>query len=211
MRGAGGDVDSRSQLLEAGTALFAERGFDGATVEQIARRAGVNKALISYYFGGKAGLYAAIVKATLGVAAERIQPLRVDPRPAPERLQDLVHTLGEVMAGNPGLPPMLLREVLSGARQLQAELLPLFLAIFGTVAGVIADGVRAGDFRPVNPLFAHLSVVGSLIFFFATEPLRSRLAAEGLLPLAAPLDAGAYVRHVEELMARGFAPPGRKA
>jgi hypothetical protein len=122
-----------------------------------------------------------------------------------------VGALGEVMGAHPGLPPMLLREVLSGARQLQAELLPMFLTIFGTVAGVIADGVKAGDFRAVNPLFAHLSVVGSLVFFFATEPLRSRLSAEGLLPLAAPLDAGAYVKHVEELMARGFAPPGRQA
>lgn len=195
----------------AGTALFAERGFDGATVEQIARLARVNKALISYYFGGKGGLYSAIVRATLGKAAERIQPLREDPRPAPERLRVLVQTLGEVMAAHPGLPPMLLREVLSGARHLQAELLPVILTIFGTVAGVIADGVKTGDFRPVNPLFAHLSVVGSLIFFFATEPLRSRLAAEGLLPLAAPLDAGAYTEHVKELMARGLAPPGRQA
>lgn len=205
------EVDSRTQLLGAATLLFAERGFEGATVEEIARRAGVNKALVSYYFGGKAGLYAAIVKTTLGAAAERIVPLRDDPRPAPERLSELIRTLGEVMRRHPGLPPTLLREVLSGARHLQAELLPVFLAIFGTVAGVIADGVEAGDFRPVNPLFAHLSVVGSLVFFFATEPLRGRLASEGLLPLAVPLDAEGYVDHVVELVTRGFAPPGRES
>ncbi|MCP4657706.1 MAG: helix-turn-helix transcriptional regulator, partial [bacterium] len=46
---------TREALLEAATELFAERGFDGAKVEAIARRAGVNKAMISYHFGGKQG------------------------------------------------------------------------------------------------------------------------------------------------------------
>jgi hypothetical protein len=115
------------------------------------------------------------------------------------------------MTRHAGLAPMLLREVLSGGRHLQSELLPLFLTIFGTVSGVIAAGVREGHFRRVDPLFAHLSVVGSLIFFFATEPLRTRLAAEGLFPQAGSLDPADYLAHVEELMTRGLAPPGRRS
>jgi hypothetical protein len=54
-------------------------------------------------------------------------------------------------------------------------------------------------------------VVGSLIFFFATEPLRTRLAAEGLFPQAGSLDPADYLAHVEELMTRGLAPPGRRS
>jgi TetR/AcrR family transcriptional regulator len=51
---------TRERILEAALAEFASRGFAGARVERIAARAGVNKQLISYYFGGKQGLYRAL-------------------------------------------------------------------------------------------------------------------------------------------------------
>src|SRR3954447_3292731 len=53
---------SRAALLDAAEAEFAQRGFAGARVESIAARAGLNKQLISYYFGGKQALYDAIVE-----------------------------------------------------------------------------------------------------------------------------------------------------
>jgi AcrR family transcriptional regulator len=52
---------SRSALLAAGAELFHERGYDGATVREIGDRAGVDPALIARYFGGKEGLYLAVL------------------------------------------------------------------------------------------------------------------------------------------------------
>ncbi|GAA2757289.1 TetR/AcrR family transcriptional regulator [Actinopolymorpha rutila] len=52
---------SRDRILEAALTEFAAKGYAGARVNEIADRAGVNKQLISYYFGGKAGLYDALV------------------------------------------------------------------------------------------------------------------------------------------------------
>lgn len=51
--------DTRELLLKAAKAIFAERGFDGATVKEIAAQAGVNISLVSYHFDGKEGLYRA--------------------------------------------------------------------------------------------------------------------------------------------------------
>jgi AcrR family transcriptional regulator len=51
---------TREKILDAATAEFSDRGFAGARVARIAARAGVNKQLIAYYFGGKEGLYRAI-------------------------------------------------------------------------------------------------------------------------------------------------------
>jgi AcrR family transcriptional regulator len=53
---------SRQQILEAALSEFAEKGFAGARVRSIAERAGVNSQLISYYFGGKGGLYQEIME-----------------------------------------------------------------------------------------------------------------------------------------------------
>ena len=51
----------REQLLDVGRSLFAERGFDATSVEEVANRAGVSKPVVYSHFGGKEGLYAAVV------------------------------------------------------------------------------------------------------------------------------------------------------
>ena len=51
----------REQLLEVGRRLFAERGFDGTSVEEVALRAGVSKPVVYEHFGGKEGVYAVVV------------------------------------------------------------------------------------------------------------------------------------------------------
>jgi AcrR family transcriptional regulator len=51
----------REQLLDVGRSLFAERGYDGASMEEIALRAGVSKPVVYEHFGGKEGLYAVVV------------------------------------------------------------------------------------------------------------------------------------------------------
>jgi len=53
--------ERREQLLDVGRALFAERGYDGTSVEEIAARAGVSKPIVYEHFGGKEGLYAVVV------------------------------------------------------------------------------------------------------------------------------------------------------
>ena len=54
--------DCRSRLLEEGTRLFAERGLDGVSVRELSLAAGVSISMISYCFGGKEGLYAAVLQ-----------------------------------------------------------------------------------------------------------------------------------------------------
>jgi AcrR family transcriptional regulator len=60
--GRPGGEESRARLLEAAGQLFADRGFDGVSVRQVARRAKVNAAAVNYHFGGKGGLYHAVLK-----------------------------------------------------------------------------------------------------------------------------------------------------
>jgi AcrR family transcriptional regulator len=53
--------ERREQLVQVGRALFAERGFDGTSIEEIAARAKVSKPVVYEHFGGKEGLYAVVV------------------------------------------------------------------------------------------------------------------------------------------------------
>jgi len=56
---------TRNSLMKAATALFAEKGFDGASVREIVTRARANQAAINYHFGGKDGLYLEVLKSAI--------------------------------------------------------------------------------------------------------------------------------------------------
>ena len=62
----------REQLLDIGRSLFAEKGFDATSVEEIAQRAGVSKPVVYEHFGGKEGLYAVVVDREMSALLESI-------------------------------------------------------------------------------------------------------------------------------------------
>jgi TetR/AcrR family transcriptional regulator len=195
---------TREALLASATGLFADRGFAGATVDAIAVRAGVNKAMINYHFQGKQGLYTAILRRDFGWALTRLAELNNQPARADAKLARFVSIFGELHQRRPGLSAMMLREAMSGGRGLDPTLLPAMRRIFEAVQSIVAQGVNEGTFREVDPLFMHQTVIGCLAFFFAAKPLRDRMIAEGVVPVAPP-DPQKFVAHVQELLARGLA------
>src|SRR5438094_9712086 len=191
---------TRDALLAAGTELFAERGYDGVPVWAVAQKAGVNKAMINYHFGGKRKLYRAIVSATFGEMVASVERLAESPRPAPEVLRELIAVVGEIATRrHPHFCSMMLREVLAGRTHLDPELIDKPARILGAVQRIVARGVSNGDFQPVEPLLTHLSLVGSLVFFFATARIRERVLAMRR-PAIKPPDAAAYVQHIQDLL-----------
>ncbi len=198
---------TRDALLTAGTELFAGRGYDGVSVAAVAAKAGVNKAMISYHFGGKRNLYLAIVSATFSEIVARAERLAESRQPAPVLLRELVALVADAAARrNPHFPAMMLREVVSGGKHLEPEIIAYPLRVAEVVRRIVERGIREGAFRRVDPLLTHLSLVGSLLFFFATAPLRARMFAARRLP-ARPPGAEEYVKHIQDLIIHGLGAP----
>jgi TetR/AcrR family transcriptional regulator, regulator of cefoperazone and chloramphenicol sensitivity len=79
--------DTRNRLLEAALVVFAEKGFDGAGIRDIAARAQVNSAMVQYHFGGKEGLYLAVMRHTFELGTQWVKNLQ----PVPELGQPGAH------------------------------------------------------------------------------------------------------------------------
>jgi len=133
-----GATGTRDALLAAGTELFAERGYDGVPVWEIAKKAGVNKAMISYHFGGKRKLYLTIVGATFSEILERVEGLAASTAPAPDVLRELIAVVSDLASRrHPHFCTMMLREVLAGGVGLEPEVVALPMRILAAVQGQI--------------------------------------------------------------------------
>jgi TetR/AcrR family transcriptional regulator len=196
---------TREALLAAAADLFAERGYDGVRVWAIAKKAGVNKAMISYHFGGKRQLYLAILNTMFSEIVARVELLASSSRPAPELLRELIAVVGDMATRrHPHVCTMIVREAVAGGTHLEREVLDKPARVLAAVRRIVDRGVREGAFRPVDPLLTHLSLVGSLVFFFATSRFRERVLSRGSLGLEPP-DPQAYVKHVQDLITHGLA------
>jgi len=74
------DKDCRENIIASAVPLFAAKGLNGVSVRDLARAAGVNLSMISYYFGGKEGLYAAVLTEQFAVLGklEEIEQMEID-------------------------------------------------------------------------------------------------------------------------------------
>jgi TetR/AcrR family transcriptional regulator len=197
---------TRQALLRAAAELFSERGFDGVPIEEVAARAGVNKALISYHFRGKRGLYVAILESGFAAMRSRLEAIEARAPSAREALRSFLDAFAAVTREQPGFPTLFLREVL--ATGIEPAVLPHLLEIIGVSRRLAERGAREGLFRRIDPLLLHFGLVGALVFFFATEPARRRAAAERRVPFRMP-EAKAFIGYLEQLTLRGLAPQTR--
>jgi hypothetical protein len=99
---------------------------------------------------------------------------------------------------------MMVREALSGGAHLPEPALPRIVGVLGVVRSVVEQGIAEGAFRRVDPLLTHIALVGTLLFFLATESFRLKAAAR-VKPPGGPPTTAAFVAHVQELMVRGLA------
>jgi TetR/AcrR family transcriptional regulator len=197
-------VTARDRIVAAATREFAERGLDGARIDAIGRAAGVNKALLYYYFPSKVELYRGLVLEHVAAAGRRLAAVADETRPASEVLPRMIEALVDLGAERPNGPLLILREVLDGWGHLRDEDFPELLATARPISETVARGVAAGEFRPVPPLYAHLLIMGAMNFFLVSAPARARGSRLVGQPDIDP-DPRAFARFVSDLVARGLA------
>jgi len=189
--------------MRAGTELFATHGFDGVSVEAIADKAGVNKAMISYHFGGKRGLHTAILTSTFDEVASAVRALGDAGQPAPVQLEAFIDLVLELATTRrPAFPALFMREALSADR-IDPDVFPRVGALIRVVMEAIARGVAEGSLHPVDPFCAYWTLMSPLTLFLATEPTRKRARAQGLVPFDFPTPQ-AFAKQLKETVLRGM-------
>jgi TetR/AcrR family transcriptional regulator len=169
---------SRNAILNAALAEFAQEGLAGARVDAIAEAAGVNKALLYYYFRDKDTLYAATLDRFFAPLHDRIMVVLQEPGTAGERFLQYVREHFDAIAESPHYARIFMGELMSASRGGTTHLDRIaakYMKPTGMrVIRLIEEGIKAGEFRKVNPVQALPSAIGAIVHYFLTAPLRER-------------------------------------
>jgi AcrR family transcriptional regulator len=140
---------TRRRILIAARQEFARKGLAGARVDLIARRAKANKQLLYHYFGGKDGLYLAVLEAAYGDIREAEAALELEHLDPVAALRRLVEFTWEYYLKNPDFLALVNHENLGQARHFRkSERLAEIHGVFrGRLAVILKRGVRQGLFR----------------------------------------------------------------
>ncbi|MGQ9369250.1 TetR/AcrR family transcriptional regulator [Azospirillum sp. ST 5-10] len=199
---------TRRALLAAAVGEFADKGLAGARVDEIARRAGVNKQLVYHHFGNKDDLFRAALEEVYGQIRARERALHLADLPPAAAMERLVGFSFDYLAEHPEFIALLNDENRHGALHLGGS--DAVRAMHSPLVEMIADalqrGVRAGVFRAdVDPINLYVSIAGLSYFFFSNNRTLSAIFATNLD--SAKAVAGRR-RHVIDFVLAALRPDG---
>jgi len=202
--------DPRERILDAAGEVFAERGFGGAGVDEIARRAGVNKAMLYYHIGDKAALFGEVVSAIVGRIADDVTSALADTDDPSERLRAIPRAFARTVRERPFLPQLMLREIAAGGPHLPPHVVERMAEVMGMTRAVLEEGFTKGTFRKVDPLITHLLLIGTTMFLANALRMRERFPSALGRALQGAAELEAMTDRMVDIALNGIAMKGAR-
>jgi AcrR family transcriptional regulator len=165
------DQETRNRILDAAHTVFLRKGTAGSRTQEIADEAGVNKALVHYYFGTKAALADAIFERSIGALTPLIFGILADENRSIERkVHDIVRAQIDFHTAHPYVAGYMISEM-----HAQPDRMAVMIERRGhpprdVLRRQIREAVKAGTMRPISPEQFIVNLMGLLIFPFALRP-----------------------------------------
>ncbi len=198
---------SREAILAAGKALFARQGLAATTIKAIAELAGVNSALIYYYFDDKDALYEAVLTDVVSRLPEGLHAIATESPTPRESLTAIIRAQAALFVSEPELPRLIARELADHEAAHATDVLQeRARRLLGVVAGLIRDGQAAGSFNPAfEPELAAVSVMSQVNWFCIAGPAIERILDRPGITKD-PVAVQRFAEHVVQFSLAALAP-----
>lgn len=164
------DKTTEEKIYEAARRVFISKGMEGARMQEIADEAGLNKALLHYYFRNKENLFKAVFKDTFTKFFIKVKDTLFSNISAKEKLITFIDNYINLIQANPYVPQFIINEINRDPQMLKTlmfesgiepqKILELFLS-----------EVRANNISKLDPRHIVISLLGMLVFPFVARPL----------------------------------------
>jgi AcrR family transcriptional regulator len=163
---------TRRDIVEVATREFAQKGYSGARVDAIASRTRTSKRMIYYYFGGKEGLYLAVLEEAYSSIRRAESTLDLESLPPEAALRTLVGSTFDYYTEHPEFVRLVMNEnIMDGAHMARSKTIgKLNVTVIDALRRLIARGQKDRTFRrDIDPIELHMSISALGIFNVANR------------------------------------------
>jgi AcrR family transcriptional regulator len=157
-------MDKKQQIIEAAIELFAQKGFEGTSIRDLAAKADVNVAMVNYYFGSKEKLFEALVEVKAASARGTLEELLNDKTlTSIEKIDKIVDSYIDRLFSHRMFHRLIHQELIMNQREaLQDSITTLLLPNSLYIKSIINEGIENGQFKQVDVLLTMVSLMGTI-------------------------------------------------
>jgi len=166
------DLNTEEKIFEAAKKIFVKRGFDGARMQEIADEAGINKALLHYYYRSKDKLFNVIFDEMLAQLTGKINTLLMSSDDIFELIDSFVDYYTDFLKQNPSMPIFIMNEIYQNPERMKQRIaekgkFPKPNMIFEK----FTHQIEIGEIKEINPIYFVLNMISMCIFPFIARPM----------------------------------------
>lgn len=155
--------DKKNSILTCAEELFSELGYEGTSTRLIAKEAGANMSMISYYFGSKEGVFLEIMNKRLKEVREELDSINEDNIPSLQKLFKIIEQYARRILSNIRFHKMMHRELsLSQRPEIFEKLKDAMKENMQVIEKIIGDGIEDGSFRKVDKTMLVSTITGTI-------------------------------------------------
>jgi TetR/AcrR family transcriptional regulator len=168
-------AETRAVILAAAADAFAQSGLAGARTDAIAAAAGVNKAMLYYYFKSKERLYEAVIEDHFAEFNRRALEALASPGPARAVLLNYVGLHFDFITARQRYACIYQQMMMAGGRALERLVRKFFVPRAEALDRLLERGMREGEFRRADRRHTAISIVGLIVFYFSASQVLQHL------------------------------------
>ncbi|MBA4139857.1 MAG: TetR/AcrR family transcriptional regulator [Segetibacter sp.] len=166
------DQSTEKRILAVAKKVFFTKGYAGARMQDIADEAGINKALLHYYFRSKDKLFEVIFMEAFSTFFPRIRDIIDADKPFTEKIDQFTDEYISMMMQQPFIPMFVLNEVHKNPERFFHKFIPEGKAPpIKKLAAQIAAEVKNGNIKPIDPMQLIMNLMSLCIFPFVSKPI----------------------------------------
>jgi AcrR family transcriptional regulator len=164
-------ISAEKKIIDAARSVFIKKGLSGARMQEIADEAGINKALLHYYFRNKEKLFNTIFEEVfldLSIDLERLFTSKLS---VFDKLKELIDLYSNLLSKNPYLPNFILNEISQNPKRMQNTIENKIIPVVMNFFVELMREINNGKIRAIHPAHLILNLIGMLVLPYAVKPM----------------------------------------
>lgn len=162
--------NTEEKIMEAAQQVFISKGMEGARMQEIADKAGINKALLHYYFRTKERLFEAILSEIIKFAFPKLSGILQSDKSIVTKIEEVVDAYIDLLMRHPFIPAFILKEINRDPSGL-FKMVTKYGFNFQVVFDQIQQAIDRGEIKPIRPQHLVTNLVSLCVFPFAARPI----------------------------------------